>query len=155
VRGPESARRRSFARQRRPVAQRAVGESGLRQEERLPRLRGDGEGPDRQGADPGLPGRCTPHQAARRAHRWIILNDDVNFSADKTIQIQKGDPTQWTDKYATDDDEGERPAASFRPKNFHGRFPIGAKADTYKYAITVKRGTDSPVTKDPTIVNSN
>ena len=86
---------------------------------------------------------------------WIILNDDVNFSADKTIQIQKGDPTQWTDKYATDDDQGERPAVGFRPKNFHGRFPIGAKAGTYKYAITVRRGSDAPVTKDPTIVNSD
>ena len=86
---------------------------------------------------------------------WIILNDDVNFSAPKTIQIQQGDPTQWTDKYATDSDVGDPPGHEFRPKNFHGRFPRGAKADTYKYAITVQRGTDAPVTKDPTIVNSN
>ncbi len=86
---------------------------------------------------------------------WIILNDDVNFSAPKTIQIQQGDPTQWTDKYATDSDVGDPPGHGFRPKNFHGRFPRGAKADTYKYAITVQRGTDAPVTKDPTIVNSN
>ena len=86
---------------------------------------------------------------------WIILNDDVNFSAPKTIQIQQGDPTQWTDKYATDSDVGDPPGHGFRPKNFHGRFPRGAKADTYKYAITVQRGTDAPVTKDPTIVNSD
>jgi hypothetical protein len=86
---------------------------------------------------------------------WIILNDDVNFSAPKTIQIQRGDATQWTDRYPTDNDAGDPPAAGFRPKNFHGRFPRGAKADTYKYAITVQRGTETPVTKDPTIVNSN
>ena len=86
---------------------------------------------------------------------WIILNDDVNFSAPKTIQIQKGDPTQWTDKYPTDSDAGDPPGTGFRPKNFHGRFPRGAKADTYKYAITVQRSSDAPVTKDPTIVNSN
>ena len=86
---------------------------------------------------------------------WIILNDDVNFSAPKTIQIQRGDATQWTDRYPTDNDAGDPPAAGFRPKNFHGRFPRGAKADTYKYAITVQRGTETPVTKDPTSVNSN
>jgi len=86
---------------------------------------------------------------------WIILNDDVNFSAPKTIQIQRGDPTQWTDKYPTDSDSGDPPGAGFRPKNFHGRFPRGATADTYKYAITVQRGSEAPVTKDPTIVNSN
>ena len=86
---------------------------------------------------------------------WIILNDDVNFSAPKTIQIQQGDPNQWTDKYPTDSDAGDRPGPGFRPKNFHGRFPRGAKPDTYKYAITVQRGSDAPVTKDPTIVNSD
>ena len=86
---------------------------------------------------------------------WIILNEDVNFSAPKTIQIQQGDPTQWTDKYTTDDDDGNRPgSATFRPKNFHGRFPVGAAPGTYKYAITVQRLGEAPVSKDPTIVNS-
>ena len=86
---------------------------------------------------------------------WIILNDDVNFSAPKTIQIQRGDPTQWTDKYPTDSDEGKRPDPGFRPKNYHGRFPRGAAPGTYHYAITLQRGSETPVTKDPTIVNSN
>jgi len=87
---------------------------------------------------------------------WIILNDDVNFSVDKTIQMKQGsDGTQWTDKYKTDSDNGDRPGAGFRPKNFHGRFPKNAHSGVYHYAITVQRGSDPPVTKDPTIVNSN
>ena len=95
---------------------------------------------------------------ARDAHIvWIILNDDVNFSVAQTIQIKPGsDPTQWTDKYKTDSDNGDRPSSTgFRPKNFHGRFPKNAAAGVYQYAITVQRGSDPPVTKDPTIVNSN
>jgi len=87
---------------------------------------------------------------------WIVLNDDVNFSAPTTIQFKSGsDATQWTDKYPTDSDEGKRPDPGFRPKNFHGRFPRGAAPGTYHYAITLQRGTEAPVTKDPTIVNSN
>ena len=85
---------------------------------------------------------------------WIILNEGVTFLATKNIAIQQGDPTQWTDKYPTDDDDGARPIAGFTPKNFHGRFPVGSKEGTYKYAITVQRGGDAPVTKDPVIHNS-
>ena len=86
---------------------------------------------------------------------WIILNDGVQFRDDRNIAIQQGDKTQWTDKYATDDDEGARPGANYRPKNFHGRFPMGAKAGTYKYAVTVQKGNEPPITKDPLIINSN
>ncbi|MGH8796586.1 MAG: hypothetical protein ACREXI_05975 [Caldimonas sp.] len=86
---------------------------------------------------------------------WIALNDDVTFQSTASIAIQKGDPTQWTDKYTTDDDDGDRPGSTtFRPKNFHGRFPAGATPGTYKYAITVQRLGEAPVSKDPTIVNS-
>ena len=49
----------------------------------------------------------------------------------------------------------DRPGSGFRPKNFHGRFPKNAHSGVYHYAITVQRGSDPPVTKDPTIVNSN
>ena len=85
---------------------------------------------------------------------WIILNEGVTFPATGNIAIQQGDRTQWTDKYATDDDDGAPPAATFRPKNFHGRFPVGSKEGTYKYAISVQRGTESPITRDPTIINT-
>jgi hypothetical protein len=86
---------------------------------------------------------------------WIILNDDVNFSAPKTIQIQRGDPTQWTDKYPTDSDAATRRAPVSGRRTSMAASRAARPADTYKYAITVQRGTDAPVTKDPTIVNSN
>ena len=94
---------------------------------------------------------------AKDAHIvWIILNDDVNFSVAQTIQMKPGsDGSQWTDKYKTDSDKGDPPGAGFRPKNFHGRFPRNAASGVYNYAITVQRGNDPPVTRDPTIVNSN
>ncbi len=85
---------------------------------------------------------------------WIILNDGVEFPPTGSIAIQQGDPTQWTDKYPTDKDDGARPDAGFVAKNFHGRFPVGSKEGLYKYAITVQRSGEAPVTKDPTIVNS-
>lgn len=86
---------------------------------------------------------------------WIVLNDGVSFQSTASIAIQQGDPTQWTDKYTTDDDDGDRPGPAFRPKNFHGKFPRGAKAGTYKYSISVQRQGEAPVGKDPTIVNSH